>query len=110
MGTIVTRKRADGKPSYLCQIAKKLGGKTVREARTFHDHKAAKAWIRQREAELDNPHSFKAATQTTHTLDDAISRYIAEYGGEVGKTNRWELSRAFERRLCRRQKGVELSA
>ena len=86
MGTIVTRKRADGKPSYLCQIAKKLGGKTVREARTFHDHKAAKAWIRRREAELDNPHSFKAATQTTHTLDDAISRYIAEYGGEVGKT------------------------
>ena len=63
MGTIVTRKRADGKPSYLCQIAKKLGGKTVREARTFHDHKAAKAWIRQREAELDNPHSFKAATR-----------------------------------------------
>jgi integrase len=86
MGTIIARKRKDGQPSYLCQVFKKLGGKTVREARTFHDHKAAKAWIRQREAELDNPLAFKAATQTTHTLDHAIVRYIAEYGGEVGKT------------------------
>jgi len=86
MGTIITRKRSDGKPSYLCQIARKNGGKTVREARTFHDHKAAKAWIRHREAELDNPHTFKAATQKAYTLGDAISRYIAEYGGEIGKT------------------------
>ncbi len=86
MGTIITRKRRDGKPSYLCQIAKKLGDETVREARTFRDHKAAKAWIRQRENELDNPHTFKAATQTTHTLADAISRYIDEYRGEIGKT------------------------
>ena len=86
MGTIITRKRRDGKPSYLCQIAKKLGDKSIREARTFHDHKAAKAWIRQREADLDNPHAFKAATQATHTLGDAIGRYIDEYGGEVGKT------------------------
>jgi integrase len=86
MGTIITRKRTDGKPSYLCQIAKKLGDNTVRENRTFQDHKAAKAWIRQREAELDNPKAFKIAAQQTHTLADAITRYIKEYGGEVGKT------------------------
>jgi integrase len=86
MGTIITRKRADGKPAYLCQIARKSGDKTVRENRTFADHKAAKAWIRQREAELDNPRAFKAATQASQTLADAISRYLREYGGEVGKT------------------------
>jgi integrase len=86
MGTIVTRKRRDGKPSYLCQIAKRLDGKTVREARTFHDHKAAKAWIRQREAQLDNPHEFKAATAASHTLGDAIERYVAEQCAEIGRT------------------------
>jgi integrase len=86
MGTIITRKRGDGKPSYLCQIAKKLGDKTVRENRTFHDHKEAKAWLRQRESELDNPNAFKTATAGAKTLGDAISRYIDEYGDEVGRT------------------------
>src|SRR5215469_6445715 len=86
MGTIITRKRRDGKPSYLCQISRNRAGKTAREARTFHDHKAAKAWIRQRETELDNPHTFRAATDPTRTLGDAIGRYIEEYGGEIGKT------------------------
>ncbi|CAN7518046.1 tyrosine-type recombinase/integrase [Mesorhizobium caraganae] len=86
MGTIVTRTRGDGKPSYLCQIARKSDGKTVRENRTFRDHKAAKAWLRQREAELDNPKAFKAATQEVKTLGDAIGRYLEEYGGEIGKT------------------------
>lgn len=86
MGTIITRTRRDGKPSYLCQIARKAGGKTVRENRTFRDHKAAKAWLRQREAELDNPKAFKAATQEAKSLADAIDRYLDEYGGEIGKT------------------------
>jgi integrase len=86
MGTIITRKRADGKPSYLCQIARHRDGKTVRENRTFRDHKTAQAWIRQRETELDNPKAFKAATQGSKTLADAISRYVKEYGGEIGKT------------------------
>lgn len=86
MGTIVTRTRRDGKPSYLCQIARKMDGKTVRENRTFRDHKTAKAWLRQREAELDNPKAFKAATQEVKTLGDAIGRYLEEHGGEIGKT------------------------
>ncbi|RVC77113.1 site-specific integrase [Mesorhizobium sp. M4A.F.Ca.ET.022.05.2.1] len=86
MGTILTRMRRDGKPSYLCQIARKKDGKTVRENRTFRDHKTAKAWLRQREAELDNPKAFKAATQEIRTLGDAIGRYVEEHGGEIGKT------------------------
>ncbi len=86
MGTIITRKRKDGNPSYLCQIAIKRGDTTVRENRSFRDHKTAKAWIRQREAELDNPKAFKVATQGAKTLDDAITRYVGEYGGEIGKT------------------------
>jgi integrase len=86
MGTIITRKRKDGNPSYLCQIAIKRGDTTVRENRSFRDHKTAKAWIRQREAELDNPKAFKTATQGAKTLDDAIDRYVDEYGGEIGKT------------------------
>jgi integrase len=86
MGTIISRKRKDGKPSYLAQIAKRKDGETFRENRTFHDHKTAKAWIRQREAELDNPRAFKAATAPTRTLGDAIARYVAEYGGDIGRT------------------------
>lgn len=86
MGTIVTRPRKDGKPSYLAQIAKRQDGHTVRENRTFRDHKTARAWIRQREAELDNPKIFRAATGPTRTLGDAIGRYTEEYGGEIGRT------------------------
>jgi len=86
MGTIITRKLKDGNPSYLCQIAMKRGDTTVRENRSFRDHKTAKAWIRQREAELDNPRAFNAATQGARTLDDAIDRYVDEYGGQIGKT------------------------
>jgi integrase len=86
MGTIIPRKRNDGKPSYLVQIAKKIGNETVRENRTFRDHKEAKAWMRQRETALDNPKAFRAATQATRTLGDAIDRYVDEYGGEIGKT------------------------
>jgi len=86
MGTIITRKREDGKPSYLCQISRKHAGKTIRENRTFRDHKTAQAWLRQREAELDNPKAFRAATQGAKTLADAISRYVDEYGAEIGKT------------------------
>jgi integrase len=86
VGTIIARARKDGKPSYLAQIAKTIAGKTVRENRTFRDHKTAKAWLRQRESELDNPHAFKAATQLATTLGDAIDRYIEEHGGEIGKT------------------------
>lgn len=86
MGTIITRKRKDGNPSYLCQIAIRRGETTFRENRSFRDHKTARAWIRQREAELDNPAAFKAATQGAKTLGDAIDRYVGEYGGEIGKT------------------------
>ncbi len=86
MGTIINRPRKDGKPAYLAQINKRQDGHTVRENRTFDNHKAAKAWLRQREAELDNPKAFKAATAPTRTLGDAIGRYTEEYGGEIGRT------------------------
>jgi integrase len=86
MGTIITRKRANGKPSYLAQIVRHQDNKVARENRTFHDVKTAKAWIRQRETELDNPKAFKAATQGARTLGDAISRYIEEHGAEIGRT------------------------
>jgi len=86
MGTIISRPRKDGKLSYLAQIAKQSDGKTVRENRTFRDHKTAKAWLRQRESELDNPKAFKAATQSATTLGDAIGRYLDEHSGEIGRT------------------------
>jgi integrase len=86
MGTIITRKRTDGKPSYLAQIVRRQGNKVARENRTFRELKVAKAWIRQRESELDNPQAFKAATAPSRTLDDAIERYIAEQGDAIGKS------------------------
>ncbi|WP_442577576.1 site-specific integrase [Mesorhizobium sp. ASY16-5R] len=70
----------------MAQIARRQDGKVVRENRTFRDNKTAKAWLRQREAELDNPKAFKAATQEVKTLADAIGRYVDEHGGEIGKT------------------------
>jgi integrase len=85
VGTIITRKRVNGKPSYLAQIVRRQGGKVARENRTFHDAKTAKAWIRQREAELDNPRAFRTATQGAKTLGDAIDRYLKD-ASDIGKT------------------------
>ncbi|MEJ2800654.1 site-specific integrase [Comamonadaceae bacterium PP-2] len=53
MGTVTTRKRADGSSSYRAQIRLKHQGAIVHsEAQTFSRKALAQAWITRREAEL----------------------------------------------------------
>ena len=56
MGTIISRKRADGTVGYTAQILIKRKGKIVhREAKTFDRKQIAKAWLARRETELSEP-------------------------------------------------------
>lgn len=87
MGTIIARKRKDGKSTgFTVQITRKRDGKTIlREAKTFSDRREANAWMVFREAELDKPGGIERATRTTATLADAIDRYVTEKP-EIGRT------------------------
>ena len=64
MGTITTRKRADGTVGYTAQIRLKQGGRVVHsEARTFDRKPAASAWLKKRETELAEPGALHVITK-----------------------------------------------
>lgn len=89
MGTIVSRKRADGSKSHTGQIViKKLGQIVHREAKTFDSHKEAVDWLRDRESCLAKPGALEKETQagSGKTLCDAIDTYIAKTKKEIGRT------------------------
>ena len=90
MGTIVSRKRADGSKSHTGQIVmKKLGRVVHREAKTFDVHAEAVAWMKKREVELAKPDALEKLKQQAgsgKTLTDAIDRYTAETNKQIGKT------------------------
>lgn len=82
MGQIVTRKRKAGGQAYLARIRLKANGRIAhQETRTFETHRAARDWIRDREAEL-----AKAPPLPDVTLSDAIQRYVTESRRQIGKT------------------------
>lgn len=90
MGTIVSRKRADGAKSHTGQIVmKKLGRVVHREAKTFDVHAQAVTWMTKREVELAKPGALEKLKQqagSDKTLTDAIKRYTAETNKQIGKT------------------------
>lgn len=90
MGTIIERKRAKG-VRYTAQIRFKRDGKVVySEAVTFNKREVAKAWIEKREKALGKPGGLEAAMKApkgdSHTLADAIDKYIQESEKEMGRT------------------------
>lgn len=90
MGTIIERKRATG-VRYTAQIRIKRDGQVVhQEAETFSTRQAAKAWIEKREKELDKPggleKAMKAPKGDSHTLADAIDKYIEQTEKELRRT------------------------
>lgn len=87
MGTINTRKRADGTTAYSAQILMMREGQIVhRESRTFNDRAMAKGWLEKRERELAQPGALKAAQTGKETLGDAIDRYTATSKKTLGIT------------------------
>ncbi|WP_064692012.1 tyrosine-type recombinase/integrase [Rhizobium aegyptiacum] len=78
MGTIMARKRKDGKTGFTAQLVRKKDGKIVwREAKTFDTKREAQSWIHWREAEIDKPGAIEKLTKGDSTLSDAIDKYLA---------------------------------
>jgi len=89
MATIRTRKLASGKVSYTAQIrVKREGAQVYQESQTFARKQAAQAWVRKREAELDQPGAIDRANRTGATVKEMIERYMVEMekARAMGKT------------------------
>jgi hypothetical protein len=91
MATIRARKRADGTVSYTAQIRiNREGVQVYQEAQTFARKQAAQVWVRQREAELDQPGAIERMSRKATTVKDMIDRYLLEVekARPLGKTKR----------------------
>ena len=85
MGTILARRRKDGTIGYTAQIVRKRGKEFLhREARTFNKEREAKAWLRWRESQLDQPGALVPKVKVT--LAEAIDKYLSETKKVPGKT------------------------
>ena len=89
MGTITTRHREDGSPSYRAQVRIKVKGKVVhQETQTFDRKQAASAWMARRETELREPGALERvrSADTDPPLRQAIDVYVTENEREIGRT------------------------
>lgn len=79
MATIRPRKRTDGRISYTVQIRLiREGAQVYQENQTFARKQAAQAWVRKREAELDQPGATVLANRVGATVKEMIERYMLE--------------------------------
>lgn len=89
MGTITTRRRADGTEAHTAQIRIRLGGRLVHnEAQTFDRKPAARAWLARREDELAKPGALAAAQVADPTLDAVIGEYLQSAKRDYGDTKK----------------------
>lgn len=89
MATIRARKRTDGSTSYTAQIRLiREGAQVYQESQTFARKQAAQAWVRKREAELDQPGAIERANRIGATVKEMIDRYMVEMekARSLGKT------------------------
>ncbi|WP_179353332.1 site-specific integrase [Pseudomonas fluorescens] len=95
MATIRARKRTDGSVSYTAQIRLfRDGAQVYQESQTFARKQAAQAWVRRREAELDQPGAIERAKRKGVTVQDMIKQYLDEMEKvrPLGKTKEATLS------------------
>ena len=89
MATIRVRKRTNGSSSYTAQIRLiRDGAQVYQESQTFTRKQTAQAWIRKREAELDQPGAIERANREGATVKEMIERYVLdmEKARALGKT------------------------
>ena len=89
MGTVTQRKLVDGTVRYRAEIRiNRKGSPTYKESKTFNSKKLATNWLALREAEIDeNPEILQGREDVIDlTLNDAITKYLTEVGGEYGRT------------------------
>ena len=79
IATIRARKRIAGSISYTAQIPLiREGAQVYQESQTFARKQAAQAWVRKREAELDQPGASERAHRVGATVKEMIERYMLE--------------------------------
>lgn len=89
VGTITSRKRADGTVGHTAQIRIKRGGIVVHtEAQTFDRKQAADLWLKKRESQLAEPGALDALVnpRPDPLLRDVIDTYLRESLKDAGKT------------------------
>lgn len=94
VGTITQRKLKDGTIRYRAEIRiNKKGFPEYKESQTFGSKKIAAGWIAKREAEIEkNPEILFGQEEVIDlTLTDAINKYLAEVGGDYGRTKTYSL-------------------
>jgi len=88
MATIVERTRKDGSIAYVAQITRRAH--TLQKSKTFPTRKAATAWAKKAEKEIDDAiaagNDPSPANAKKITLGDAIDRYVHESMKEISKT------------------------
>ncbi len=91
MGTILSRPRKSGGTAYMAKIILKRNSQVIhRETKTFETHRAAKDWIRDREAELSQPGAFEKPVAVT--LRVAIDKYMTDSRKQIRRTKYQVLS------------------
>ena len=89
IATIRARKRIAGSIIYTAQIPLiREGAQVYQESQTFARKQAAQAWVRKREAELDQPGAIERAHRVGATVKEMIERYMLEMekARALGKT------------------------
>lgn len=82
MGTIATRKRANGENSYTATIRIKDGGVVVlSESQTFSKKAMAQAWLTRREAELQKARATGEPETRKVTIGEILEAYVQQAEG-----------------------------
>lgn len=111
MGTITTRRRKDGTPSYMARVRVKEGGQVVhKETQTFDRKAAAELWMKQREAELSEPGALEKLRAPDPPFAETIAKYITESRKAIGKTKAQVLNTVKQAPISKRRGSTIISA
>lgn len=103
MGTIATRKKANGENSYTATIRVKDGGVVVlSESQTFNKKALASAWMTRREAELQKVRATGAPEVRKVTVAEILEAYVKQAEGitKWGRSKTADIKRLKECNLA----------
>lgn len=106
MGTIISRRRADGSTGYTAQIRLKRDGRIVHsEAETFTTRALAKEWLTRREAALQGQRARGESLGKRMTVTEMVAWYEDRERKEApwGRTKRYDLARLKDSPLSDRR-------
>ncbi|PVZ90006.1 integrase [Serratia sp. S1B] len=104
MGTITKRTTSKGETRYRALIQVRKQDINFNESRTFSKKALAEAWIKKREAEIEeNPDILLGKNSTAMILADAIDKYLDEINEAVGTSKRYKLKFFKQFAFCQRR-------